>query len=127
MHDIAYTDKKMNITNELLSPTSQLRLRFDQISPETDEIIVDENSGICGVVGGSGGSVGGSGKKVLLGIPIPSFVSGKVLTWLENELLMQHPIIMYKDIICVKKVWFLICFVYLILIKCFIVSGFSMP
>lgn len=84
----------MMSTNELLSPTSQLRLRFDQLSPETDEIVVDESSGICG----------GSGKTIL-GFPIPSFVSGRVVSWLEKELL-QQPVIMFKDIICVKKVWF---------------------
>jgi len=57
----------MNKFNEIerqLSPTSALRLSFDNISPETEEPP--------------------DGKR-LWGMPVPPFVSDKVVSWIEEE------------------------------------------
>lgn len=57
----------MNKFNEIerqLSPTSALRLSFDNISPETEEPP--------------------DGKR-LWGVPVPPFVSEKVVSWIEEE------------------------------------------
>lgn len=72
------------MNDELLSPVSTLRLRFDQISPETTD---DEN-----VV-----------QKSLWGFPVPPFVSGRVVSWIENEL--QPPTVTFNEIIVEKKVF----------------------
>lgn len=57
----------MNKFNEIerqLSPTSALRLSFDNISPESEEPP--------------------DGKR-LWGVPVPPFVSDKVVSWIEEE------------------------------------------
>lgn len=48
-----------------MSPTSALRLSFDNISPETEEPP--------------------DGNKRLWGVPVPPFVSEKVVSWIEEE------------------------------------------
>ncbi|XP_016929607.2 phosphatidylinositol-3,5-bisphosphate 3-phosphatase MTMR6 isoform X1 [Drosophila suzukii] len=58
----------MNKFNEIerqLSPTSALRLSFDNISPESEEPP--------------------DGNKRLWGVPVPPFVSEKVVSWIEEE------------------------------------------
>uniref|UniRef100_A0A1A9W9M5 Myotubularin phosphatase domain-containing protein n=1 Tax=Glossina brevipalpis TaxID=37001 RepID=A0A1A9W9M5_9MUSC len=73
----------MNKFNEIerqLSPTSALRLSFDNISPETEE----------------------PESKRLFGVPVPPFVSDKVVTWLEEE--FTDPPIFYGDTLVLKKV-----------------------
>lgn len=77
--------KFMNKFNEIerqLSPTSALRLSFDNISPETEE---PEN-------------------KRLWGVPVPPFVSDKVVSWIEEE--FTDPPIFYNDILVLKKVFY---------------------
>lgn len=79
--------KFMNKFNEIerqLSPTSALRLSFDNISPETDEPDVN---------------------KRLWGVPVPPFVSDKVVSWIEEE--FQEAPIYYNGNSVLKKV---ICF-----------------
>lgn len=63
-----------------LSPTSVIRLSFDNISPETEE----------------------PESKRLWGVPVPTFVSEKVVTWLEEE--FTNPPIFYNDKLVLKKV-----------------------
>lgn len=85
--DIMDFTKFMNKFNEIerqLSPTSALRLSFDNISPETEE---PEN-------------------KRLWGVPVPPFVSDKVVSWIEEE--FTDPPIFYNDILVLKKVGLLI-------------------
>lgn len=65
---------------EELSPTSELRLKFDDISPETDEV--------C--------------KKKLWGLTVPPFVSSKIVNWIE-DIQIDSPIL-YKDFYCLRKV-----------------------
>lgn len=75
--------KFMNKFNEIerqLSPTSALRLSFDNISPETEE---PEN-------------------KRLWGVPVPPFVSDKVVSWIEEE--FTEPPIFFNDVLVLKKV-----------------------
>ncbi|KAI8128627.1 Myotubularin-related protein 8 [Lucilia cuprina] len=75
--------KFMNKFNEIerqLSPTSALRLSFDNISPETEE---PEN-------------------KRLWGVPVPPFVSDKVVSWIEEE--FTDPPIFFNDFLVLKKV-----------------------
>lgn len=92
-----YTDsmdftKFMNKFNEVersLSPTSSLRLNFDNISPETEE--PEEN-------------------KRIWGVPVPPFVSEKVVSWIEEE--FNEPPIYYNGNAVIRKVRkgiFLIC------------------
>ena len=75
--------KFMNKFNEIerqLSPTSALRLSFDNISPETEE---PEN-------------------KRLWGVPVPPFVSDKVVSWIEEE--FTDPPIFFNDFLVLRKV-----------------------
>lgn len=67
------------MTDEL-SPTSVLRLKFDDMSPETDEIQ----------------------KKKLWGLTVPPFVSSKIVNWIE-DIQIQSPIF-FKDFCCLRKV-----------------------
>uniref|UniRef100_A0A1B0FPT2 phosphatidylinositol-3,5-bisphosphate 3-phosphatase n=1 Tax=Glossina morsitans morsitans TaxID=37546 RepID=A0A1B0FPT2_GLOMM len=71
---------KFNEIERQLSPTSALRLSFDNISPETEE----------------------PESKRLWGVPVPPFVSDKVVTWLEEE--FTDPPIFYGDTLVLKKV-----------------------
>lgn len=76
--------KFMNKFNEIerqLSPTSALRLSFDNISPETDEPDIN---------------------KRLWGVPVPPFVSDKVVSWIEEE--FQETPIYYNGDNVIKKV-----------------------
>ncbi|XP_037941946.1 uncharacterized protein LOC119674861 [Teleopsis dalmanni] len=76
--------KFMNKFNEIerqLSPTSALRLSFDNISPETEE--PEPN-------------------KRLWGVPVPPFVSEKVVSWIEEE--FNEPPIYYNGNNVIKKV-----------------------
>ncbi|XP_054736354.1 myotubularin-related protein 8 isoform X1 [Anastrepha obliqua] len=76
--------KFMNKFNEIersLSPTSALRLSFDNISPESEE--PDAN-------------------KRLWGVPVPPFVSDKVVSWIEEE--FNEPPIFYNGNAVIRKV-----------------------
>lgn len=77
--------KFMNKFNEIerqLSPTSALRLSFDNISPESEEPDVN---------------------KRLWGVPVPPFVSDKVVNWIEEE--FNEPPIFYNGDSVIKKVF----------------------
>lgn len=67
------------MTDEL-SPTSIMRLHFDQLTPETDD----------------------PEKKMLFGVPMPPFVSDKVISWIEDGL--TEPLIYFKGLDVLKKV-----------------------
>lgn len=54
----------------MLSPTSSLRLHFDQLSPETDDVL-DE-------------------RKMLWGMPVPLFLSDKIGPWIDNNQHQPH-------------------------------------
>jgi len=77
-----------NITktqNDELSPTSSLRLNFDQMSSEN----VNENDT----------------KKILWGLPMPPFVTNnKVVSWIEDGLIHHEEPIIYNGINVVKRV-----------------------
>lgn len=49
----------------MLSPTSSLRLHFDQLSPETDDTLEE--------------------RKMLWGMPVPLFLSDKIGPWIDNN------------------------------------------
>lgn len=67
------------MTDEL-SPTSKLRLKFDDMSPETDEIR----------------------RKKLWGLTVPPFVSSKIVNWIED--IQTDSPIWFKDFCCLRKV-----------------------
>lgn len=64
-----------------LSPTSELRLKFDDLSPETD----------------------GVRKKKLWGVTVPPFVSSKIVNWIED--IQTTSPIWFKDFCCLRKVF----------------------
>ncbi|XP_067631300.1 myotubularin-related protein 6 isoform X1 [Eurosta solidaginis] len=72
---------KFNDIERTLSPTSSLRLTFDNISPESEE--PDAN-------------------KRLWGMPVPPFVSDKVVSWIEEE--FNEPPIFYNGNAVLHKV-----------------------
>jgi len=76
----------MNKFNEIerqLSPTSALRLSFDNISPESEEPP--------------------DGNKRLWGVPVPPFVSEKVVSWIEEE--FNEAPVFYNGNSVLKKVY----------------------
>lgn len=80
------------MNTETLSPTSSLRLRFDQLSPECDD---DETD-----------------KRLLWWgrrMSVPPFVSHKFVSWFEDGICHpsnQKQIIMFRGCKVLKKVYF---------------------
>lgn len=72
----------MNKNNLDLSPTSSLRLNFDKLTPETDDP---------------------DPQKLLWGLPVPPFMSDKVVSWIEDGF-NNDPLISYNGQNIVKKV-----------------------